>query len=161
MGVQAKETPSLQNRVIAAYFGLLNEQGYPHQGRVDFASISVAPTTGTLQLRAIFPNDDLSILPGLFVRVRVPAQQHKEALLIPGDAVSFDQQGEYVLVVDDKNIVQRRSVKTGAQVGDRLVIDDGLSPQDRVVVEGLLQAIPGREVSPQLENRSAASASSS
>jgi RND family efflux transporter MFP subunit len=159
--VQAKETPSFQHRAIPAYFGLLNENGYPHEGRVDFASISVAPTTGTLQLRAIFPNDELAILPGLFVRVRVPAQQHKEALLVPGDAVSFDQQGEYVLVVDDKNIVQRRSVKTGAQVGDKLVIDEGLSPQDRVVVEGLLQAIPGREVNPQLENKSAASASSS
>jgi RND family efflux transporter MFP subunit len=159
--VQANETPSFQNRVIPAFFGLLNEQGFPHEGRLDFASISVAPTTGTLQLRAIFPNGGLSILPGLFVRVRVPAQQHKEALLVPGDAVSFDQQGEYVLVVDDKNIVQRRSVKTGAQVGDKLVINEGLTAQDRVVVEGLLQAIPGREVSPQLENKSAASASTS
>ncbi|HUA35353.1 MAG TPA: efflux RND transporter periplasmic adaptor subunit [Candidatus Binataceae bacterium] len=134
---------------IPAYFGLLNESGYPREGRLDFASISVAPTTGTLQLRAIFPNKELDVLPGLFVRVRVPAQEKRDALLVPGDAVSFDQQGEYVLVVDSKNIVERRTVKTGAQVGDRLVIEEGLKPDDKVIVEGLLQAIPGHEVNPQ------------
>jgi len=83
------------------------------------------------------------------VRVRVPALEKKDALLVPGDAVSFDQQGEYVLVVNDKNIVERRSVKTGSQVGGMLVIADGLKPADRVIVEGILQAIPGRAVKPQ------------
>ena len=88
------------------------------------------------------------MLPGLFVRVRVPALQKREALLVPGDAISFDQQGEYVLVVDDKNVVQRRAVKTGQQVGDALVVNEGLTADDRVIVEGILQAIPGREVTP-------------
>ena len=131
------------------FFGLSNEEGYPHEGRVDFASISVAPTTGTLQARGIFRNPDRSLLPGLFVRVRVPALEKKDALLVPGDAVSFDQQGEYVLVVNDKNIVERRGVKTGSQAGGMLVIADGLKPDDRVIVEGILQAIPGRVVKPQ------------
>ena len=71
----------------------------------------MAPTTGTLQLRGIFPNPDLTILPGLFVRVRVNAPETRNALMVPGDAVSFDQQGEYVLVVNDKNMVERRGVR--------------------------------------------------
>ena len=120
-----------------------------HEGRLDFASISVAPTTGTLQARGIFANPNRSVLPGLFVRVRIPALEKKNALLVPGDAVSFDQQGEYVLVVNDKNVVERRGVKTGSQVGGMLVIGEGLKPEDRVIVEGLLQAIPGRAVKPQ------------
>src|SRR5438132_2156404 len=141
--------PTIEQRRIPVYFGLANEEGYPHEGRLDFASINVAPTTGTLQLRGIFANPNRTILPGLFVRIRVPALQQRDALLVPGDAVSFDQQGEFLLVVNAKNVVQRRGVKTGPQVGEPLVIGEGLKPDDLVIVEGLLQAIPGRAVNPQ------------
>ncbi|HSE91365.1 MAG TPA: efflux RND transporter periplasmic adaptor subunit [Candidatus Binatia bacterium] len=140
---------TIEQRRIPVYFGLANENGYPHEGRLDFASINVAPTTGTLQLRGIFANPNRTILPGLFVRVRVPALQQRDALLVPGDAVSFDQQGEFVLVVNNKNVVERRGVKTGPQVGDLLAIGEGLKPDDLVIVEGGLQAIPGRTVNPQ------------
>jgi RND family efflux transporter MFP subunit len=140
------------------YFGLANEEGYPHVGRLDFAAISVAPTTGTLQLRAIFPNPGLTILPGLFVRVRVNAPETRNALLVPGDAISFDQQGEYVLVVNDKNVVERRGVKTAFQVGDMMVIESGLQANDWVIEEGLLQAIPGREVNPKRSTKVTTSA---
>jgi len=142
-------TAPIEKRQIPIYFGLSNEQGYPHEGRLDFASISVAPTTGTLQLRGTFANPDRTVLPGLFVRVRVPALQKRNALLVPGEAVSFDQQGEYVLVVNAKNMVERRGVKTGPQVGGLLVVGDGLKSDDLVIVEGILQAIPGRLVNPQ------------
>ena len=142
---------SLNDVVVPAYYGLANEEGFPHQGRLDFASISVTPTTGTLQMRAVFPNDALDVLPGLFARVRVKALHKRDALLVPGDAVNFDQQGEYVLVADDKNVVRRESVKTGLQIGDNLVIDQGLTPDAWVIVDGLMQAIPGREVSPDRE----------
>jgi RND family efflux transporter MFP subunit len=141
--------PTIEQRRIPVYFGLSNEDGYPHEGRLDFASVNVAPTTGTLQLRGIFPNPDHTVLPGLFVRVRVPALQKRDALLVPGDAVSFDQQGEFLLVVDEHNVVERRGVKTGPQVGELLVIGEGLQPDDLVIVEGGLQAIPGRTVTPQ------------
>jgi len=139
----------LPDRVVPFKFALANETGYPREGRIDFASISVAPTTGTLELRGTFSNNDYSVLPGLFVRVRLLSLEKRDALLLPGEAISFDQQGEYVLIVDDKNVVERRAVKTGLQIGDMLVIEDGLKPDDRVIVEGLLQAIPGREVNPQ------------
>ena len=141
--------PTIAQRRIPVYFGMANEDGYPHEGRLDFASINVAPTTGTLQLRGIFANPNRTILPGLFVRIRIPALQQRDALLVPGEAVSFDQQGEFVLVVSNKNLVERRSVKTGPQVGELLVIAEGLKPDDLVVVEGGLQAIPGRTVNPQ------------
>ena len=138
-----------RTRVIPIYFGLSNENGFPHAGRLDFASISVAPTTGTLQLRGIFPNPSRTILPGLFVRVRLNALQKRNALLVPGDALSFDQQGEYVLVVNGKNVVERKTVKTSFQVGTMMVIESGLQPEDWVITEGLMQAIPGREVNPE------------
>src|SRR5271170_1494146 len=134
---------------IPLSFGVMNEEGFPRRGQLDFASLTVEPTTGTLQLRATVPNHDLSLLPGLFVRIRVPTAERHGALIVPGDAVSFDQQGEYVLVVNGRNVVERRSVKTGAQVGDGLVIEEGLKPDDWVIVEGLLQAIPGREGNPR------------
>jgi RND family efflux transporter MFP subunit len=77
---KADSSRPISERELPAYFALLNEKGYPHVGYLDFASISVSPTTGTLQLRAIFPNHDLTVLPGLFVRVRMPAQQERAAL---------------------------------------------------------------------------------
>ncbi len=139
---------SLTGGTVPMSFGLLTEDGYPHQGYLDFASISVTPTTGTLQIRGVFNNPDLAVLPGVFVRVRVSALQKTQALLIPGDAVGFDQQGEYVLIVNANNIVERRAVKTGMQVDGRLVVNEGLKTEDRVIVEGIQQAIPGREVNP-------------
>jgi membrane fusion protein, multidrug efflux system len=145
---RASESGPIAQRPIPISFGVMNEQGFPHSGQLDFASLTVEPTTGTLQLRATIPNQDLSLLPGLFVRIRVPTVERRGALIVPGDAVSFDQQGEYLLLVNDQNVVERRSVKTGAQVGDGLVIEEGLKPDDWVIVEGRLQAIPGREVNP-------------
>ncbi len=139
---------AMREGIIPATFGLLTEDGYPHEGHLDFASISVAPTTGTLQVRGVFPNDDGAVLPGLYARVRVAALQKTNALMVPGDAVNFDQQGEYVLVVNPKNVVERRSVKIGMQVGTALVIEEGLDANDAVIVEGILQAVPGRTVNP-------------
>jgi RND family efflux transporter MFP subunit len=129
-------------------FGLLTEDGFPHEGHLDFASISVTPTTGTLQVRGVFANPDFAVLPGVFARVRISALQKTQALLIPGEAVGFDQQGPYVYVVNAQNIVERRAVKTGQQIGERLVVE-GLKAEDKVIVEGIQQAVPGREVSPQ------------
>lgn len=144
---------ALKSQRIPAFFALLNENDFPHQGELDFASISVSPTTGTLTVRGIFPNATVPpILPGLFVRVRVPVAEPADALVVPGEAVSFDQQGPYVLIVGTDDVVVRRSVKTGRQVGTKLVVEDGLKPDDNVVIAGILQAIPGRKVKPEPES---------
>jgi RND family efflux transporter MFP subunit len=129
--------------------GLANEEGYPHQGYLDFAAIGLTPTTGSLQLRGIFPNPDGKIVPGLFGRIRGAVMgRTKENLLVPAVALSFDQQGPYVLVVEDSNLVQRRSVKIGIAVGDLRVVQEGLTGNEWIITNGLLRAFPGKPVTP-------------
>ena len=130
--------------------GLPNEDGYPHQGYLDFAAINLTTTTGTLLMRGVLPNADGKILPGLYTRVRVPLEQRR-ALLVPEVAVGHDQQGDYLLVVNDKNVVERRPVTTGAAVESRRVIATGLTGGEWVVVNGVLKAAPGRPVTPERE----------
>ena len=134
---------------IPVYLGLANEEGYPHLGTLDFAGISISPTTGTLLLRGIFANGDGKILPGLFARVRVrKINSEGMAVLVPETALGYDQQGAYVLVVNGQNEVERRGVKTGTQTGERRVVEEGLQGDEWVVVTGLLRAIPGAKVTP-------------
>ncbi len=133
------------------YLGLVDETGFPHTGNLDFADTKVDSSTGTIQLRAIFPNPDGLLMGGMFVRVRVPVEK-RTSLLIPEVAVQFDQGGRYVLVVDDKNIVHHRRIKMGEQVDDMRVIDEGISPKDRVIVSGILRARPGFPVTPTVRS---------
>jgi len=145
---EARDRLTGTSDVIPARFGLMNEDGFPHEGRLDYASLSIAPRTGTLEVRGIFPNPD-GILPGLFVRVQVAAGSSHEALTVPAEALGFDQQGEYLLVVGPDDVVTRRAVETGEQVGERMVVTNGIALTDRIVVAGLARAIPGRKVTPQ------------
>lgn len=145
-GVSPTEAEKLK---IPVYLGLANEEGYPHEGYLDFTGISVTPTTGTLLLRGIFPNPDGKILPGLYARVRVQKlDSERIAVLVPQTALGYDQLGTYVLVVNDQDLVERRGVKTGDQVGDLSVIEEGLQGDEWIVVSGLLRAIPGAKVTP-------------
>jgi RND family efflux transporter MFP subunit len=137
------------------YFGLANEKAYPHQGLLDFAAITVTPSTGTLLLRGVFANPEGQILPGLFARVRAPVAQQRSAILTPQAAIGFDQQGFYVLLVNENNLVERRGVTLGAQVDDLRVIEDGLKGDEWVVVNGILRAMPGRPVTPQKQEAAA------
>jgi RND family efflux transporter MFP subunit len=130
--------------------GLPNEDGYLHQGYLDFAAINLTTTTGTLLMRGVLPNADGKILPGLYTRVRVPLEQ-KTSLLVPEVAIGHDQQGDYLLLVNDKNVVERRPVTTGAAVESRRVIATGLTGGEWVVVNGVLKAAPGRPVTPERE----------
>jgi RND family efflux transporter MFP subunit len=132
------------------YAGLPSEDGYPHQGYLDFAAINLTTTTGTLLMRGILQNPNGKILPGLYARVRVPLEQ-RATIVVPEVAVGHDQQGSYVLVVNEKNVVERRSVKTGPAVESLRAIDEGLTGKESVVVNGLLKAAPGRQVTPERE----------
>lgn len=132
------------------YLALSGEKGYPHVGYLDFTAISVTPTTGALLLRAVYPNADSTILPGLFARVRLLVPHSKKmALLVPETAIGYDQLGPYLLVVNGNDAVERRSVKLGIRVDERRVIEEGLGDRDWVVVSGLLHAIPGNKVNPR------------
>lgn len=139
---------SSDSRNWSVHVGLPGEDGYPHQGHLDFAAISLTTTTGSLLMRGILPNRDGGILPGLYARVRVPLEQ-KASLVVPEVAIGHDQQGSYVFVVDEKNVVERRSVKTGPTVDALRAIDDGLTGKEWVIVNGLLKAGPGRHVTPE------------
>ncbi len=142
------------------FVGLLNEKEYPHQGHLDFASISLTTTTGTLLMRGVFSNPGGKILPGLYARVRVPVQK-KTALLVPQVAIANDQQGSYVMIVNEKDVVERRGVKTGPTVSNLQVIAEGLNGEERVIINGLLRAVPGRQVTPEREGVTPAGSASS
>jgi RND family efflux transporter MFP subunit len=146
---------STDGRKWPVHAGLPSEDGYPHQGYLDFAAINLTTTTGTLLMRGVLPNTDGKILPGLYTRVRVPLEQ-RSAMLVPEVAVGHDQQGDYLLVVNDKNVVERRGVTTGPSVESRRVIATGLSGGEWVIVNGLLKAAPGRQVTPEREGDRAA-----
>jgi RND family efflux transporter MFP subunit len=138
------------SRKWPVYVGLPGEDGYPRQGHLDFAAISLTSNTGTLLMRGILRNQDGRILPGLYARVRVPLER-KAAFLVPEVAVGHDQQGAYVFVVNDKNVVERRTVRPGAALEALRAIDDGLTGKEWVIVNGLLKAGPGRQVTPERE----------
>jgi RND family efflux transporter MFP subunit len=131
--------------------GLQSESGYPHKGNLDYASATVNQSTGTLAVRGVLANADRVLLPGYFVRVRVPIEQQQNAVLVPDTALGSDQAGRYVLVVNGDNLVEQRKVQTGPLEGELRVIESGLKADDRVVIAGLLRAIPGQKVDPQLQ----------
>lgn len=131
--------------------GLQTETGYPHKGKLDYAAPTINQSTGTLAVRGVLPNTERVLLPGYYVRVRVPLEQEQNALLVPDVALGSDQGGRYVLVVNKDNVVEQRKVQTGPLEGELRVIDSGLNADDRVVIAGLLRAIPGQKVDPQLQ----------
>ncbi len=129
--------------------GLQTEEGYPHKGTLDYRSPTVDSSTGTLAARAILQNPKFVLLPGYFVRVRVPLGKAENALLVPDEALGSDQAGRYLLVVNKDNVVEQRKVEVGQREGTLRVIDKGITATDRVIVNGLLRAIPGQKVEPQ------------
>ncbi len=133
---------------IPVYVQLQNETNFPHQGHLDFANTSLDASMGTLEFRAILPNKDRTLLPGLFVKVKIPIGPAKQELTIPDTSVLYDQVGSYLFVVDSKNIVVRKRVKTGNQTEGRLAIISGINAKDRVIVSGLQNAVEGHLVKP-------------
>lgn len=129
--------------------GLASESDFPKSGEIDYMDPGLDPDTGTLRIRGVFPNADRSLLPGMFVRMRLAIAERADALLIPERALGTDQSGQYVLAVDAAGLVQYRSVKTGVAVGGMRVVDGEIAITDQVIVEGLLRARPGSKVVPK------------
>lgn len=129
---------------------LAMEKGYPHQGTINFVDNQVNPKTGTLRARGVFPNKDVVLAPGFFARVRVPIGEPHKALLITDRAIDTDQGQKIVYVVNDKNEVVSRPIRLGALHDDLRAVEEGLTPGDRVIVNGLQQIRPGASVEPTL-----------
>ena len=143
---------------IPVEVGLMNEDGFPHKGKLDYAAPDIDPQTATILVRGVFENSNRGLLPGMFVRVRVPlGPPVADALLVPDRILQQNQQGRYVLVVDANNEVEQRMVQLGQLDGGLRVITAGLKPDDRVVVTAVDRAIPGRKVAPRPISLSAAS----
>lgn len=136
--------------------GLQTEAGYPHKGTLNYRSPTVDASTGTLAGRAILDNPNAVLLPGYFVRVRIPLGPPQEALLVPDVALGTDQRGRYVLVVNKDNVVEQRQVELGPLDGTLQVIEKGVAADDRVIVNGMLRAVPGQKVDPQAAAAAAA-----
>jgi RND family efflux transporter MFP subunit len=159
--LQVRATLANRGETTATLLGLpvevalQNERGYPHHGKLDYIAPNIDPSTGTLAARANLDNGDRSLLPGYFVRVRIPSRP-RPALLVPDIALGSDQGGRYVLVVNKDNVVEQRKVEPGQLVGDLRVIEDGLTKDDRVVVGGIMRAIPGEKVDAEQSSASAA-----
>jgi RND family efflux transporter MFP subunit len=129
---------------------LIDEQSFPHQGRMDFVNNVIDTATGTILARAEFKNPGSVFTPGMFGRVRVPASAPYQALLVPDTAVGTEQANKYLLVVGAGDKVQQKTVTTGQLTADGLrVIKTGVGADDRVVVDGLMRARPGMPVKPE------------
>jgi RND family efflux transporter MFP subunit len=143
---------------VPAEVGTQSETGFPHVGTLDYVSPTITASTGMLAVRAVLPNADRQLLPGYFVRVRVPLFEEPGMLLVPDRAIGSDQSGRYVLVAGKDDVVEQRKVEIGQLVGELRVVTTGVKPEDRIVVSGLLSAIPGQKIEPQLKDLSAVAA---
>jgi RND family efflux transporter MFP subunit len=130
---------------------LSDESGFPHSGTIEYVAPAIDPQTGTLLVRGILRNPNRTLLPGMFVKVRLPmGKVVQSALLVPDRALQEDQGGRYLLVLDQDDVIRQRYVQLGELTGSLRVITSGLKPDDRVVVGELWRATPGTKVVPQL-----------
>ncbi len=141
---------SASETVWPVSLGLATEEGFPHQGTINFVDNQVNPKTGTLRVRGVFPNKDEALSPGFFARVRVPVGPPHKALLVSDRALDSDQGLKILYVVNDKNEVVSRPVRVGALHDGLRAIEDGLKPGERVIVNGLQLVRPGITVEPKL-----------
>ncbi len=149
--LRKNELPNPEKHPPALYLGLSDEQGYPHQGHLDFRQLGVDPETGTILRRGVFPNQDRFLIPGLFVRIQATVGEPVKRLLVEERAIGTDQRGSYLLVLSEENKVEYRPVQLGISTDGMRVIRKGVGPQDWVIVDGLQRARPGESVRPKKE----------
>lgn len=142
---QGKRASALYGQVEAR-MGLANEEGYSHEGVIDFVDNQISPSTGAIRARGVFANPDRLMAPGFFARLRVPGSGEYPAVLVRDSAVGSDQGKPFVLVVDDKGTVAQRPVTLGPLEDGLRVVRDGLRAEDKVIVNGVMSARPGAAV---------------
>jgi RND family efflux transporter MFP subunit len=149
---QEGKRPSSRQVRNPAYLALADEEGFPHKGYIDFVDNQLDPNTGTIRGRAVFPNPDLTLTPGLFARIRIPGSSKYEAIMVPDEAIGSDQSQRFVMIVNNENTTEYRKVALGPIVNGLRVIREGLKPEDWVIVKGVQRAArPGLKVDPQKE----------
>ncbi len=140
------QRPSSREHKNPVHVGLADEDGFPHEGAMDFVDNQLDRGTGTIVGRALLPNPDLSLLPGMFARLRLPGSGQYRAILLPDEAIASDQAQKYVFVIDADGTAQYRPVKIGPLIDGLRVVREGVAPEDRVVVAGIQRTRPGIKV---------------
>jgi len=130
------------------YMGLVDEQGYPHEGRLDFVDNQLDPNSGTIRARAVFANKDGRYTPGLFARIKLVGGETRDSVLIDERAVGTDLGKKFVLALKKDNTLEYRPVTLGANIDGLRVVNDGLAAGDVIVVNGLQHVRPGAAVTP-------------
>ncbi len=139
-----------RNAGVQVALKLIDESDFDHKGRMDFVDNVIDRSTGTIRGRAVLANSKEIFTPGMFARVRVPGTAPYEALLVPDAAIGTEQARRFVMVVDDQDTARPKYVTLGQVTKDGLrAIKDGIGPDDRIVVSGLMQARPGQKVKPE------------
>lgn len=136
-------------RVVVAEMQMLGEDGFPHNGKIDFVDNKMDPNTGAIRLRAEFKNTQYALLPGMFARIRIKVKESATALLIDERAISTDLSHKYVLVVGENNVVEYRPVTLGKKIGVERIVESGLQAGDVFILDGVQRARPGLPVSPK------------
>ncbi|WP_047812566.1 efflux RND transporter periplasmic adaptor subunit [Rhodopirellula islandica] len=127
------------------YLGLMDEEGFLHQGHMDFVDNRFDVDTASMRARSVFANEDELLLPGMFARIRIPGSAPHDAVLIPDSAIGTDQSSQYVYVVVD-GVIQRRTITSGPIIDGLRVIREGLDGTELLVIQGLMQSRPDAEV---------------
>ncbi|WP_373002110.1 efflux RND transporter periplasmic adaptor subunit [Marinobacter sp.] len=135
------------SRSLNLYLTLPDGERYEQPGVLDFADVQTDASTGTVAMRAVFPNSEAVLVPGLYVTLRIEGHSGEARVLVPQVAVQETIEGKFVLVVDDQELVAQRFIQTGPREGALLVAESGLAAGDRVIVEGLQKVRPGVAVS--------------
>src|SRR6476646_850848 len=139
-----------RNTGVQVALKLIDESDFDHEGRMDFVDNVIDRSTGTIRGRAVVANPKEVFTPGMFARVRIPGTPPYEALLVPDAAIGTEQARRFVVVIDDQDTARLKYVTLGQLTADNLrVVKDGIGPDDRIVVSGLMQARPGQKVRPE------------
>jgi RND family efflux transporter MFP subunit len=136
---------------------LIGEPAFNHEGKIDFVDNAIDRSSGTIRSRAVFANPDGRFTPGMFARVRMAAAPPKNELLVPDAAIGVEQVRKFVLVVDAENVARPKYVTLGPFVDGLRVVTEGLTPNDNVIINGLMRARPGAKVTPQRSSTASAS----
>jgi len=148
---RAKKIASDGDGKIPVELQLADENGFPHQGRIESFDNKLDPQTGSILLRAVFTNPEGRVVPGLFARIRVPLSERYPALLVEERAIGTDQAQKFVLALTETNTVAYRPVKLGPAINGKRIVRSGLRPGEQIVVNGLQRVRPGMPVTPQTE----------
>ncbi|SFN36466.1 membrane fusion protein, multidrug efflux system [Candidatus Pantoea varia] len=150
LNYQAMARQGQQRHALPVEIALVGEQGFPHQGKIDFMDNQLTASTGTIRMRALLDNQQRQFTPGLFARVRLPGSAQFEAVLIDDKAVLTDQDRKYVYVVDGEGKAQRRDIQPGAMIDGLRIVKSGLQSGDKVIIAGLQKVfMPGMPVTAQ------------